>query len=1206
MLFSLVASLLAAVATVAAPAPAAAEETPGTSLVRSPNTFYAYVGAGENLDLLFTKVMRPSIGDQDVLVSYNGPGGESDSCTIAMNTLLSCGFTDLTSTVPGVWTIDFQVVGAAASTSYFDWDISVQNGTADVPGRVWSSNYQMAQMGARDGESTDFDLFYLSREGFLYQASYTEYNGVDSSFNSDAAGNTLAGTCTSAYLSYQDGGDYGQGDQYDTPGNCGDPYKIFFERPAADMPPTATWPDGTTRWLNPPVTEPSLNDLTFAQPSPTDRSGTFTVDVANFSGQMEVQIDVDGNGSYGDPVDVTLPLGVVNGDGTVNWNGLDGEGNPVPYSTDLTARAVIDQVGEIHFVGFDVERRGGLEVTALNGPETGSQTIYWDDTELRTEDRACVTPDLDGTMGVSSTGGVHGWDCSDNTNDGVGGSWGDTRRIDDWTYHAIDETLALDLPGLPELEIEKSSTATAESRIGDTVEYTVEVTNNGPGDYTAEEPARIQDDLSGVLDDATYGGDVRASSGTVAFDEPRLMWEGPLASGDSVTITYSVELTGAGDLEVDNVAFQTFCAVDDPECVPPVPQDCVDGTDPATGLPCDVVGYELPRLAVTKSADATEIPAVGETVSYTVTAENTGTAAFTATRPAVVIDDLSEVLDDATVDTDTLAADLGADPSFAEPLISWAGELAPGEVVTISYDVTYTGEGDTELINVAFGPQCGVDDPECTTPPPAPDCDPADENGVDPVTGEPCGRVSIPGALLDVTKDAEPDKGTTVLAGEEVTYTLTFTNSGTATAAVEGWTDDLTGVVDDARVVGGPTVSDPALSVTTGDGGLGIDGTVPAGESYTVTYTVQVRPDGERGDDMLANFVLPPGVTDPPAECADEDPLCTYHPVPVMSDSKAVDPVTGTTVQAGQELTYTLSFTNEGNGQGPVDRVDDLTHILDDAQIVAEPTASDDSLTASEVADGRFSITGTVGGGETVTVTYTVRVNDPGELGDAVLANFLLDPEEETPEEPVCDAEPGQDADCTANPVSDIAVVKSADPESGTELEDGQEVTYTVSFTNTGAGDGEIDYTDHMAGVLDDARVVEEPQASDEALSVESGDDSYTVTGALAGGAAVTVTYTVEVLDWADQGDHHLGNFITVTGDEAPEECAEDSPLCTAHPVVEPPAAGGDDGTDDEDEGLGRLPDTGTTVAGLALIAALLITGGAALTARRGTARPQH
>src|SRR5690606_3636494 len=100
---------------------------------------------------------------------------------------------------------------------------------------------------------------------------------------------------------------------------------------------------------------------------------------------------------------------------------------------------------------------------------------------------------------------------------------------------------------------------------------------------------------------------------------------------------------------------------------------------------------------------------------------------------------------------------------------------------------------------------------------------------------------------------------------------------------------------------------------------------------------------------------------------------------------------------------------------------------------------------------------------------------------------------------------------------------------------------------------------------------------SDPALSVTRNGDSYTVTGNLAPDQTVVVTYTVEVLDWDEQGDHHLGNFVTVTGEEPPAECGEGSPWCTEHPTKEPFSPGG------------LLPKTGADVAAFAGIAALLL-----------------
>ncbi|WP_157973785.1 DUF7927 domain-containing protein [Desertihabitans aurantiacus] len=699
------------------------------------------------------------------------------------------------------------------------------------------------------------------------------------------------------------------------------------------------------------------------------------------------------------------------------------------------------------------------------------------------------------------------------------------------------------------LEVDKTFGATAETRIGDTVTYTVTVHNPSEVAYTAEDPARVQDDLSGVLDDATYNDDETATGGTVSYAEPRLTWSGALAPDETVTITYSVTLTGAGDQSVDNTAFQTVCPADEPDCDPTPPQECVDGVDPATGLACDSVEFLLPKLDITKTADRTELPGVGETVGYTVTATNSGEAPFTATRPAVVLDDLSAVLDDAT-GPDGLTADLGAAPTFSDPLITWAGELAVGETVTITYTVTYTGAGDTELVNVAFGPQCGADDPNCDTPPPTPACDPADENGLDPETGLPCDRVTVPGALLEVTKTVDPASGTTVSAGEELTYTITFANNGIAEAVVDGWTDALTNVVDDAEVTEGPSASDEDLTVSAiTDDRFTVTGTVPAGESSTVTYTVEVLPDGERGNNVLGNFVLPPGVVDPPTECEDGNGLCTENPVAEIVDSKSVAPESGTAVLSGQEITYTLTFANIGEGPGAVDRADDLTHVLDDADLVGVPVASDPALSVSELVAGRYTITGELAADQTVTVSYTVVVRDADEMGDATLANFLVDPTDPPIVEPVCEE---GDEDCTSNPAPKVLDSKSVDPETGTEVVSGEELTYTLTFTNEGTAAGAVDRVDDLTHLLDDADLVEGPTASDDALTVSDiVGGRFTVTGDLAVDQTVTVTYTVVVREAEDMGDATLANFLLDPTDPTPEEpvCEEGSEDCTTNPA---------------------------------------------------------
>ena len=63
----------------------------------------------------------------------------------------------------------------------------------------------------------------------------------------------------------------------------------------------------------------------------------------------------------------------------------------------------------------------------------------------------------------------------------------------------------------------------------------------------------LTDDLSKVLDDATWNDDQTASAGTVQRAGDLLTWSGPLAVGQTVTIRYSVTVTGDGDQRIANV-----------------------------------------------------------------------------------------------------------------------------------------------------------------------------------------------------------------------------------------------------------------------------------------------------------------------------------------------------------------------------------------------------------------------------------------------------------------------------------------------------------------------------------------------------------------------------------------------------------------------------------------------------------------------------
>lgn len=818
-----------------------------------------------------------------------------------------------------------------------------------------------------------------------------------------------------------------------------------------------------------------------------------------------------------------------------------------------------------------------------------------------------------------------------------------------------------------ELAIEKSSDFTADSRPGDTITYTVTATNTGTADYTAADPAVVFDDLAGVLDDADYNGDATAridgaDAGTAGFlPDSFLSWSGALAAGEAVTITYSVELTGGGDGTVRNVAWQPDVPPtpgDPPTNVPTCDPRTPDGTDPVTGEACGFVESELPKLTVEKAADRTDLPADGETVTYTVTVRNEGPGAFTDGAPARVTDDLSDVLDDGAFG-EIVSPATGAEFDADAEELTWSGPLGAGESIQIVYTVTYdanAADGDHVLLNTVCVPASDALDPDAA-----------------------CDFARVPAAVLEMTKSVDPADGTSVDAGQVVTYTLSFENVGKAPATVDAL-DDLSGVLDDAVITDGPN-ADAGLDAQLTDDQLAVTGEVPVGETLTVTYSVTVNAYEDQADHTLGNVLsngdgsCPPGgcqetenpirhfsvtkaadsvegvqtgdtitytvtvtndgdapyTVQQPASVSDDltdvlddaayngdavavasdgsvapapdfaSPLLTWSgalavgesveitysvtvtnlgdhdlvnvatPVcatgvlcappaevevllPSITPAKTSDPASGESLQAGDVVTYTLSWTNDGQASGPLDSTDDLSGILDDAEITGDPVA--DSADVDVVLDHEaetIRVTGDLAPGETVTVTYQATIRPDGDRGDNIAGNVL------TPDVPPYECAEGVE-DCdpfvppsTTHPLGELDDWKTVDPATGTTVRSGNEMTYTLHFANTGEAAVDVARDDVLTMLLDDAMVTTAPAASDPALSVsEIADGRFSVTGTLAAGQEVTVTYTVTVNGDGERGDDQLGNFLVGAGQEPPAECAPadgERPDCTINYV---------------------------------------------------------
>jgi uncharacterized repeat protein (TIGR01451 family) len=610
----------------------------------------------------------------------------------------------------------------------------------------------------------------------------------------------------------------------------------------------------------------------------------------------------------------------------------------------------------------------------------------------------------------------------------------------------------------------KTSTATTVTP-GQVVPYTITITNTGEVAYTSGDPATFADDLSGVLDDATYNGDVTNGATIVGST---ISWSGPLAVGATETVTYSVTINtpDTGDNVLNNAVVtgatgNCFGASTDPSCAVQVPTKA---------------------FAVVKTASAsTAVP--GATVTYTITVTNTGSVAYTAGTPAAFTDNFTGVLDDATYNND---ATNGA--VYSAPSLSWQGALPVGATETITYSVTIQnpGTGDHTLYNsVLTQPGTGGNCPADSTDP---NC------GVDVVVQS-----------YTVAKTAST---ATAVDGSRVTYTVTVVNTGAVpytAVAPAAFTDNLTGVLDDAAynndATGGVTYSAPTLSWA---------GALPVGGAVSVTYSVTVG-DPDTGNHSLNNAVVP---TAGGGGCATANGCATTT---LVQSYAVVKTASSTTTSPGAVVTYTITITNTGavdyTSAAPATFTDDLSGVLDDA------IYNNDASNAATYAASMLSWSGALAAGATETVTYSVTVRNP-ETGDRVLTNTVVTPSGQCVSGSI-------DPSCTPIvPVRSYSVVKTA---SATSAVQGATVTYAVAVTNTGVvaytAAAPASFTDNLSQVLDDATYNHD--ATNGAVYTSP---VLSWTGALGVGATEMITYSVTV-NTPDTGDHLLKNsVVTPTG----------------------------------------------------------------------------
>jgi large repetitive protein len=628
---------------------------------------------------------------------------------------------------------------------------------------------------------------------------------------------------------------------------------------------------------------------------------------------------------------------------------------------------------------------------------------------------------------------------------------------------------------------------------GSVVGYTVTIADTGQTSYAG---ISVADDLDGLLDDAAYNGDAAATAGAVSYASPVLTWTGSLSPGGSATVTFSVTVNNPDTGEAVLTTTATSAAV--------------GSTCPTTATPAGCrtqVVVLTPGLTITSTAGgATTTP--GATVSYTVTIANTGQTPYTGTS---VADDLTGVLDDAAYNGD--AAATAGSVTFANPSLTWTGSLNPGDSATVTFSVTVhnpdTGNKtlSSTVTSAAAGNNCpsGSADARCAN--------------------------TVTVASLAITNAASIS---TTTPGGVVRYTATFTNTGQAPYTGITIQSDIRDVLDDATPNSDQTATSGTLSLTST--GISWTGSIPVGAAVTVTGTVTVK-SPDPGNKLMTSTV---STSAPGSNCpvGGTDPACTAT-VTVLVPGLTITNTPGTSVTTpGSVVGYTVTIADTGQtSYAGISVADDLDGLLDDAAYNGDAAAT---AGAVSYASPVLTWTGSVSPGGTVTMTFSVTVNNP-DTGEAVLTTTATS------------AAVGSTCPTTATPAGcrtqvvvltpQLTITSTADTVTAVP---GMTVHYTVTIANT----GQTPYTgatvaDDLTGVLDDAAYNADVSATIGTVSFTSPDVTWT--GSLNPGDSATVTFSVTV-DNPDTGDKILAS--TVTSAAAGNNCASGSPDARCAPTV--------------------------------------------------------
>jgi uncharacterized repeat protein (TIGR01451 family)/fimbrial isopeptide formation D2 family protein len=887
-----------------------------------------------------------------------------------------------------------------------------------------------------------------------------------------------------------------------------------------------------------------------AQDDDTVRLGeaTLTKTAAPGSGTIGSQVTYTttvtfpGSVSYFDATVLdTLPDGLVF-DGTVDVT-CDGGGACSPAVTNLTAEPQPD----------GTTRLGWFLGDLVNQPAARTYVISY---------RAHVADEYvpEGTAVVAGQTLTNVAVARYNGSDGGGtpptipssGSFTSGSNTDDAVVTVIEPVVTLD----KDVSGDANDDDVRPTQPGDSYTYSLVVRNTGTApaydlEVTDTPDAARLEAIAPIANPDAAVTDGDGSDGSLAWTIP-----GPIPVGASVTLQYTADLAPSAQLS-DGDAVLNTADVTRFWGAPAAERAANPGRDyrEYTTVPADTVRLDvrLPDLSVVKTTGRPGLPdsavaEIGEPFPWRVTVRNQSTHAV---AESVDVEDVLPVGWTYVAGSASLAPGGAVEPAIAGGTLTWSdvGDLAPGAQVVLSFQARPT---------LAATPGSNLNAASAT----AVDVSGAGSSADGPYTASDTAEGDLRLPLLTVAKT--PD-GASVDAGEQASYTVTVTNDGDVPARDVEVTDRL-GVGQAyaaATATATPSAGFSETSVTAGPSAgettiAWAIAQVPAHASVAITLPVDTDPSLPDASG-LANSASVVS-RERPAPVSDGGSYVTA----VESDVRIVKTAQSAPVDAGEELDFTLSVTNDGPSDATGVSVQDV--------LPANLAFVSASAPCIEAAGTVTCAIGALAAGDSETLTLRARIDPDETSGVSNTATVSTT----TP-----DSNPANDSSTANKPVgveANVTVVKDGP---AAPVLQGTAFDYTIRVANAGVSAAtDVALSDPLpAGVTFDN------VTTDTGTCSEAGGTVDCDFGTLQPGALATVTVRVNAV--AVGAPLNVATATTSAAESTTADNDDDAPVTilpaadlgvtkTAPPNV---AAGGQVDYELEVTNAGPSPATGVTLS---------------------------